>query len=671
VKADPIRRTFIVGAGASVARPASLPLFYELRRYLMDELELPPKVRPSAEQLAPEAFMRALGEGGLPLESWLTQTLGQGEPNAVHVVLATAIGKGDRVWTVNVDELIEAAADGALPVASYDDVTPGAEAVLLKPHGTVSRRRYIFRSDQVVRPLPPGWARRLVEDCAGSHVVVIGYAGLDVDLRLVLDEALTGASRITWFAIEKDRILLSQRLPVLSRHSDVFRGGAEPDTLSVAFLAWADEQGLSDAVTPELRSLVGIRGDRAPATLHGDRRLARAMLLERIGDRAAAREELKRMVVSWPPSRAAAAMARLRTIDLYGEAAWTKPLVAIAAGRFARVLPTRLRKRLDRVHVTLLGSHHGRHVEALHRARRAVDKHDPAILLGIAKAARFTGDLPSGIANATRAAQVARAASEVDVLAHGLFELAFAHMWAGDLRRARSVVRELYSGIDGLAGARWIAWAHWHQACLHLYDHRPKDAIGELTRAQSLFEVEALPAGRTAAITVQLTAHRMRDDAAQFERLHQGELASLRGSRGWTAYTDASINLELAEWARAHGQPQRAEELYRQVVDASPDEPVHRTFAMLGLAELDRAAGRDNTARAAEIREVLREHPMAYIDAHLTVTNFLAGRIDAASGLAHITAVIPDLATRTGTPPRDPADYCLGNHPELHEIYLP
>jgi hypothetical protein len=62
------------------------------------------------------------------------------------------------------------------------------------------------------------------------------------------------------------------------------------------------------------------------------------------------------------------------------------------------VLPTKLRKRLDRVHVTLLSSYLG-HTEALERARRALDRQDPAIL---------------------------------DLLAHALFELAFAHLWAGD-----------------------------------------------------------------------------------------------------------------------------------------------------------------------------------------------------------------------------------------------
>ncbi|WP_439663857.1 SIR2 family protein [Lentzea sp. HUAS TT2] len=668
-----MRRTFIVGAGASVAPPAGLPLFFALRSYLVEQLELPPDAVNGAAQLAPETFMRALHEGGLPLELWLTRTLRQGHPNALHTVLATALASGDRVWTVNVDELIEAASSKPLKVAAYDSVAPDADAVLLKPHGTVSSGRYIFRSDQVVRPLPPAWAQRLVDDCAGRHVVVIGYAGLDVDMRLVLDGAFAGAAEITWFATTSDRDGLMRRLPLLGKVGN-FLGGDRPNTLSPAFLAWADGQGLTGGVTPYQREAVERRDDRLPAHLGGDVRLARALLLERIGDRAGAREELLRILVPRLPAlryRVKVAAARLRTIDLYGEASWTKPLLAIAASRIAWVLPRTLRQRLDRVHVTLLSSSRGLHTAARRRARRALDKDDPAILLCTAKAARFTGDLATSVADATKAADLARIAGDVDLLAHALFERAFAHMWAGELTQARSLVRDLHSGVDGLAGVRWIAWACWQQACLHLYDNRPQDAITELERAEGLFALERLPAGEAASITVQLTARRMMCDGAEFERLHRDRLTKLRGSAGWTAYTDASIALELAEWARTHGDPGEAERLYDEVVESSSDEPVHRTFAMLGLAELERAAGRDNSALADEIREVLRQHPMAYIEAHLVVTDFLAGRVGATDGLAYIAAAAPNLTTRTGFPPRDPSDYCLGAHPELHEIYLP
>jgi len=142
--------TFIVGAGASVAPPANLPLFAELRTALIRTLKLSegatvPNVVEIAETLAPETFMQCIFDGELPIEEWLTMTLGRGAPNPVHAVLAEAIREGARIWTVNVDELIETAAGTTATVAVLGDECPPADANLLKPHGTVSRGQYIFR----------------------------------------------------------------------------------------------------------------------------------------------------------------------------------------------------------------------------------------------------------------------------------------------------------------------------------------------------------------------------------------------------------------------------------------------------------------------------------------------------------------------------------------------
>lgn len=163
-------RLFMVGAGASAAAPAQLPVFILLRAFLIKRLSLLDSAVAPAAELAPERFMQSIFDGGLPLETWLTQTLSAGEPNAVHHVLATALADGDTVWTVNVDELIERAAATAncpVIVTAFDEPEPTPRARLLKPHGTISRGRYIFRTDQVVRPLPGAWARRLHEEAAG------------------------------------------------------------------------------------------------------------------------------------------------------------------------------------------------------------------------------------------------------------------------------------------------------------------------------------------------------------------------------------------------------------------------------------------------------------------------------------------------------------------------
>jgi hypothetical protein len=90
------RMTFIVGAGASAAPPANLPLFAELRKCLVRsvglEAEATQEIANALTALAPETFMQAIFEGGLPLESWISETLGRGEANAVHAVLAESLG---------------------------------------------------------------------------------------------------------------------------------------------------------------------------------------------------------------------------------------------------------------------------------------------------------------------------------------------------------------------------------------------------------------------------------------------------------------------------------------------------------------------------------------------------------------------------------------------------
>ena len=111
-------RLFVVEAGASAAAPAQLPVFALLRAFLIKRLRLADGAVAPAGELAPERFMQSIFDGGLPLEAWLTQTLGVGEPNAVHHVLAAALAAGDSVWTVNVDELIERAAARSWSAAS-------------------------------------------------------------------------------------------------------------------------------------------------------------------------------------------------------------------------------------------------------------------------------------------------------------------------------------------------------------------------------------------------------------------------------------------------------------------------------------------------------------------------------------------------------------------------
>ena len=62
---------------------------------------------------------------------------------------------------------------------------------------------------------------------------------------------------------------------------------------------------------------------------------------------------------------------------------------------------------------------------------------------------------------------------------------------------------------------------------------------------------------------------------------------------------------------------------------------------------------------------------MAYVAAHVAITEHLSGRADAAATLLIIEATAPGLGTRTGRPATDPLDYCLGLDAGRHELFLP
>ena len=667
------RMTFIVGAGASAAPPANLPLFAELRKCLVRSVglegEVTQGIADALTALAPETFMQAIFEGGLPLESWISETLGRGEPNAVHVVLAESLRLGATVWTVNVDELIEKAAGRSAVVAAWNDETPAEDARLLKPHGTVSRGHYLFRSNQVIKRLPTPWADRLARDCYHRHVILVGYAGLDIDLRVVLNTALADAEEITWFEIVDNWPGLLERMPNLAERSQPFVGGTNARDLSREFLEWAHDRGLSRSVTETQVSGVSEKSRHHVRDIEGNPSLARGLLLERIGERRAARGMYRRVTFLGGGSRRLAAH-NLQTIDFYEGAWWTRPIISWSAGPMAGLMPGPLRRRADRVQVTRLSSHLGEHSAALLRAERVKYPDDPAILIARAKAARFTGQLSTAINAATHCETLVRGRDSIDELAHALFEEVFSYTWLGDLANARRVLGELYEGVDGLAGVRWVAWAHWQRACLAIYDNDALTALKDLDQSYSLFRSDALPAGQVASLTVRLTAARLAADASLYEEA-DSEIETFRGTTGWTSFTEASIGQERAEWLRNRGDLDAARRLNDRVIAVSTDDPIHLGLALLRRAEIQRSSDQDNAGTAQELRWLLDKCPMGYLDAHLGITEYLSGRLSAPEALRHVEGACPTLVTSNGLSAMSPLDYCLGSDREKHELFLP
>lgn len=638
---EPERLTLLLGAGASVSAPANLPLFAQLRARLLDDLRIPNELRDLASRLSPEVFMQVLSDGGLPLVSWLRDALGRAEPNAIHFSAASLLRRGAVVWTVNVDELIEAAAGDwirdrtAVWGRRWNSPSDLATARLLKPHGTLSEGELLFRSAQVVRPLAERWRARLERDISERHVVVLGYRGADVDIRVVLDGLLCEAERVDWFEFTGQHDEVAARLPATMSAGILHARPApsEEANPSVAFLSWLIAGTRYGAeLEPGLVALAGTGGGRAVPPIPGEFPLAAAELLSRIGARDAARgrfgEALRRGSVR-PRLRALKELIRLAA---WRDERWLRP-IRRAAVLSPVVFPGRA--WLRRVNMTLL-TNSGRHdlvlelTEVPSRARRV----KPSTLSVRAAALRYEGSMEEARATAARALTLAQEQGDPDSVAFAAFELSIASAWSGAISDAESALALFFDGYDALASVRWIGWARFQRACVRIHNEDGLGALLDLADARTLFEADNLPIGVADTLIVQLTASRMLRDSNLFD----ATLASLESIRpsvpDWTAVTSAAISLEVAEHARMRGDPHRAASIYREVVDAR--QGLHTITALVGLGEIEREAGQAHPPSTLAALPLASKRGLRLLQVHAFVTLALADPMGASGHIASI-----------------------------------
>jgi hypothetical protein len=649
------RRMFVVGAGASAATPANMPLANDVRRAVFDALGLTGAEAATVEQLAPETLLREVVEGGMPVEQWLTETFRAGSPNAVHRVLAEAVRAGEAtVWTTNLDECLEAAAPD-VAVSAYPDDEPAPDARVLKPHGTVSRGTYIVRTDAVVRPLPAPWAERLRSDIgAADEVVVVGSSARDLDVQLVLADALEAARAVVWFATAAEWTPLQERMPVLrAAHVESITADTG-EQLTPAFLRWAESRGLP--VAPRSGS-----DTAAPAVppLPGAATLARAIVLGRCALDDAARRSYRKAA----PNRAHArtALRRLTALDLYQPTRSSRWLMDAASGSLARAVPARVRRKLDRAQVTVAASRDGSRRNALALAERVVDPGDPAVLLARAKAERIVGAVDTAIDCAERARAGALAIGDNGLASEARHELAVAYGDAGRMTASRDGLTPVAAGRDPNTSARWIAWAHHQLACLDIAANDPDRALDRLARARGLFETDVNAAGILACKATALSAYRMEDRAAEFATL-AGELEHSEAAR--------AVAYNRGEWARTHGDPRTAALLHALVVDDPQEQPLWFVLGSIAQDELARAERRNGTAHLAAARATATRHGLHLAAAHVTIAEVLAGTRSDRDGIEAIASSGVELTTRTGEPAATVAEFCLGAHPDAHEVFL-
>jgi SIR2-like domain len=605
-----------------------------------------------------EVFMHCirLGLGAVPLNEWLATTLGVGQPNAVHAVLARALDEGHRIWSFNIDELIERApAPGEDQEKAMirrgewvahrarhfrpDEPTPLPAARLLKPHGSLSLGNFLFRTDQVLYPLPPTWAARLRADCGAADVVVIGYRGADIDMRAALNEALGRAASIRWFVrTRQEWDEMTSFLPALQ--------GLDPvppsDNPSQEFVDWAATVNLDGYVTDEQRALVGQWSDPCVPEPSGSGRLARAYLLERLNEPADAAAAFRAEVFA--PGighRRRKAAVKYLKLQWYQQGHQAQPHGAIpVAFRAIRGLDRRLPRhrlpppvgrRLRRAHIMLLSSVYGEHDAALTLACGA-DEHDPATWIVRAKALRNRGLCDQALAAAHNASQCAvpsggKVRSRPDEATHAMFERTFALIWLGRWAEAEQELSILYGGYDGQAAARWLGWSRYLRGGLSLLQGHPADARRELADASVYFASDDEGRRRALACDVLMRAvarSEGRPDTSEVTLPPIG-LAVIRQLR-------MSADIEVAEAARSTGDLDLARRKY-EPLSRLEARPMVSVAALIGLAEASVATGHPDAAAASKAERLARQSGFRHLEAAAIIASCRTGQRHASDGL--------------------------------------
>jgi hypothetical protein len=226
---------------------------------------------------------------------------------------------------------------------------------------------------------------------------------------------------------------------------------------------------------------------------------------------------------------------------------------------------------------------------------------------------------------------------------------------------SRDGLTAVAAGRDPNTSARWIAWAHRQLACLDIAANDPDRALDRLARAGWLFETDANAAGILACKATALSAYRMQDRAAEFAAL-AGELEHSDAAR--------AVAYNRGEWARTHGDPRTAALLHALVVDDPQEQPLWFVLGSIAQDELARGEQRNGTAHLAAARATATRHGLHLAAAHVTIAEVLAGTRSDRDGIEAIASSGVELTTRTGEPAATVADFCLGAHPDAHEVFL-
>lgn len=192
----------VIMTGAGVSMEAGLPSGPELVESaltcLLQELDLPRSIAASVSRAVPlEVLFQIVSDhAGEEAATAVTRYLDASTPTAAHKWIAAQQGSGlcRAIYTFNFDTLHEKSLS-----TPFVDRTVGRSVVLesssgewrlTKLHGS-SMIRGVVSIGEYVQGFSDEIRTRLMEDWSGRTLLVLGYGGWDVDLRVTADEAIT------------------------------------------------------------------------------------------------------------------------------------------------------------------------------------------------------------------------------------------------------------------------------------------------------------------------------------------------------------------------------------------------------------------------------------------------------------------------------------------------
>jgi tetratricopeptide (TPR) repeat protein len=658
------RHVLVLGAGASLAAPAERPLFAWLRAALIARLNVGIDAAAWA-QMAPEALLSRLASAGVDVDQELRRMLAGGAPNAVHAMAAEVLRRGGTVWTTNLDELIEAAADQAgieyhrlLPDDDVDCACACCHVV--KVHGTLSAAHVLARSEEVLLPLPPDWRRRLADDFRDASVALVGYAGADIDLRAGLRDALGAARRAVWFGTSDDDQRLRRRFAgALATGALELRISDRPD---LAALEWGREHDLTVAIPATLWRAVQqpVTGVAVAAAEYRPDDLLRARVLDDFGRGAEARRLYRRALLRGPRRRRAA--RSLYSSGLIHGAPWRRPALALLDTACAMPLPWRWPHRQRLPYLTWNVPPDER-LPKLERSLARVGD-DPDLVLSAANAAKEV-DPRRGVELAARARDQAVQRRDPPDAAWATFTLSLAFRWLGDLTAADEEATRLADGYDALAGPVWVAWGHFEAGAVAALrgelaeaQTRMRQAVEVFTAAGSMFTFDAWCGA--------LAVHRAAGDRDGRDEAYSEARRLLDAGSHRRRFKREVLMVEEGELAREQGRLADATAIYTEL-SHSPTL-AQQLLGLLGLGEVQRQEGVAPSA-AWEARRRSRKLSFGYGEVHAAVTLGLAGAISIDEADRQIESSVYD------PPVRDDAAgllrYCQGPVAGEHLLCFP